>query len=389
MRPESGFIPQNLRGCCLALALAALGAAPLAATDALVPEARTLKQLAASDLVLVGTVGGCTTRALADNATQAEIAERVERGDPPGSLLTDCQVEVESVWKGDAELSVVTVIQHGGTWGARRHEVLDHPLLQTGIREVLFLIDVSGDRVYAPGRSGWLLTPGARLRVGGDGRLSGYTAGPVPEGYAGLALADLEDAFQRVAPTAVTPPTREEAERSTLAGTSAVVVGKIGALRAPRLLPAEGKPQSWINQMLAEGKMPGQLITEFEIEVERVICTRSPAGLMSAVSAPAVGDRLRVARWGGTYQGVTQITEPGPDFVTGAREVLFLRDLAQQADDPRYRSGSVVYALIDSALGRFRVTTAGTLSAFSPRGLGAFYAGADLEQLAADLGNCN
>jgi hypothetical protein len=344
--------------------------------------ARSLSQLATADLAIVGTVTACETRLLPDNATAAELAERESRGEVPGALVSDCRVRVESVWKGRAPSGEVTVSQYGGRHGETVRSSGEDPLFQPGDRELLFLTDVSGDRIWAPGRSGYLAGRGTRFRIGGDGTLSSHVPGPLAAAWTGRSLAHLEGEVRRV--TALLPdgPSREEALKSALDGTRLVVEGRIAAVSRVRLLPGEGKPQAWIDQMLAEGKMPGQLVTEYAVEVERVL----HASRLPGRPQVAPGDVITVARWGGRYRGVTQETEAGPPFAVGDREVLLLRDLAVYGEeDPRWQQGRVLYGLTDSKLGRFRIGPDGRLAAFSERSLGSFYHGREVEQLARDL----
>ncbi|HWM93967.1 MAG TPA: hypothetical protein VN493_24630 [Thermoanaerobaculia bacterium] len=368
------------RKAILSLILLFAAAVPAAAYSG-AHDVRSLRQLAAADLVVVGTVEACETRLLPDNATAAELAERGARGGVPGALLTDCKIRIDEVWKGRAPSGTVTVTQPGGRYGGAVLSTFEEPLFAPGGRELLFLTDVSGDRVWAPGRAGYMAARGTRFRVGEDGMLSSSVPGPVAGAYAGRELAHMAADFHRVAAAPPEKLSREEALKAALDGTHLVVEGRIAEVSRVRLLPDEGKPQAWIDQMLAEGKVPGQLVTEYAVEVERVL----HSGELPGRRPVAAGDVITVARWGGRYRGVTQ-TEAGPPLSVGGREVLLLRDLAVYGEeDPRWQEGRVFYGLTDSKLGRFRIDPEGRLTAFSERSLGSFYHGRKVELLARDL----
>ena len=78
--------------------------------------------------------------------------------------------------------------------------------------------------------------------------------------------------------------------------------------------------------MLAEGKMPGLVLTDYTIVVDKVLSDKRLAypRFFPNYKSLQPGQTIIVMRKGGTYKGVTKIEEAGPAFVLGSQEVLFL-----------------------------------------------------------------
>lgn len=99
--------------------------------------------------------------------------------------FTDTNFEVLEVYKGDNKLGdLVTVAQTGGLFPAdagseranRIFEFSEDPLYKLNEEYVLFLWDVSGDKVHAPDRELYLvMTPFARYRVKEDATVYNYS----------------------------------------------------------------------------------------------------------------------------------------------------------------------------------------------------------------------
>ena len=93
---------------------------------------------------------------------------RIER-----TPFTDVQMSVLEVYKGDVG-GLITVMQTGGIlsetaqYEAYRTEIASDPLFEVGSEHVLFLKNISGDRIHAPDRTLYrTVNPAGRYRIDG------------------------------------------------------------------------------------------------------------------------------------------------------------------------------------------------------------------------------
>jgi hypothetical protein len=82
--------------------------------------------------------------------------------------FTDFEVEVVEIFKGKAE-ATLTIMQNGGELNGQRYAMVGEPLLQVNGEYVLFLVDMSGDEVHAPGRALYrVVNPAGQYLVQGE-----------------------------------------------------------------------------------------------------------------------------------------------------------------------------------------------------------------------------
>jgi hypothetical protein len=180
-------------------------------------------------------------------------------------------------------------------------------------------------------------------------------------------------------------PTKEEVLQVALNGADLVIEGTIQGIREVHFVNALEKPQEWIDQMLAEGKMPGLVLTDYTIVVDKVLFEKRAyyPRFFPDWKPLEPGSTIIVTRRGGTYKGVIQIEEPGPPFEVGSQEVLFLTGFSlinfDAPDDGQSRYST------DSRIGRFLIEPDNTLTAFTAKGLGGFYDGQSLDQMEQDI----
>lgn len=354
----------------------------------------TLQELTLADLIVEGTVTRQETRVIQYHATEAELAEREARGDATGIPFTDFEVTIDKVLKGRAPSTTVTVTQFGGTYKDLTIIDPEDPLFQLGDRVILFLRDISGDPIQAPGQIKYMVVaPAGRFRIEKDNTLSIHlpdSRNPVADAYRGKDKSELEknilDLVGKLSPESA----KEEVLQNTLTGSDLVVEGTIQDIREVRLIPDEGKSEEWIDQMLVEGKMPGLVVTDYTIMVDKVLLDKfaNQPRFFPDRKPIESGQTIIVTRLGGTYKGVTKIEEPSSPFEIGSREIMFLRDLSLMSNFISYGDpgdGLVRYSPTDSRLGRLLIGPNNKLIAFTTKGLGGIYGGQDVEQLEQDI----
>ncbi|HEY4688388.1 MAG TPA: hypothetical protein VIK33_03685 [Anaerolineae bacterium] len=334
-----------------------------------------LQQLVSSDLIIEGTITGENTRFVPDiTATEAELDERRAQGLPIGVDVAEYEVTIDQVLKGRVDSSTVIVIPAGAGTAAP---------IQVGDRVILFLVDISGDPVYAPDQTKYrVIAPEGQFRVEEDNTLFVYAPAPSPltESYRGKDKSVLEkDILDLVAK--LPQPTKEEVLQNARNGADLVIEGTIQGVGEVHFINAMEKPQEWIDQMLAEGKMPGLVLTDYTITVDKVLSDKYAGNPRFFPNWKPLepGQTIIVTRQGGTYKGVTKLEEPGPLFEIGSREVLFLVGTSlTNYDVPN--DGQSRYST-DSRLGRLLIGSDNRLTAFTTKGLGGFYGGQSLDQL--------
>jgi len=337
----------------------------------------SLEELVSADLIIEGTIASETTRRIPDTtSTNAEIAERQARGEQTDRIVTEYEVTIDRVLKGQVNSRTVTVIPAG----------VAAPV-QVGNRVILFLVDISGDPFWASGQTKYgVIAPEGQFRVEEDNTLFAYAPPPrtLTESYRGKDKSVLEkDILDLVAK--LPQPTKAEILQNTLNGAELVIEGTIQGIHQVHFINALEKPQKWIDQMLAEGKTPGLVLTDYAITVDKVLFDKRAyyPRFFPDWKPLEPGQTIIVTRQGGTYQGVTKIEEPGPAFEIGSREILFLSGFSlinyDVPDDGQARFST------DSKMGRFLIGADNTLTAFTTRGLGGIHGGQGVTQLEQDI----
>lgn len=363
---------------------------PVAFVDGGPIEITSLQQLVSSDLIIEGTIAREKTRFVSDTtATSAELAERQARGESIGTLVTDYEVIVDKVIKGQVESTTVIVDLSNLKYIDDKGRLFkDIPSVQVGDRVVLFLTDISGDPIRAPGQTKYTVAaPIAEFRIEIDNVLSTHIPkgqNPIADTYRGKDKAVLEQDIQDLI-AKLPKPTTADVLQNALKSTGIVIEGTIQSVRDVHFVNSMEKSQQEIDQLLAEGKMPGLVLTDYAITVDKVLYDmRGDHPKYFPDWKPLEpGQTIIVTRQGGTYKGVTKIEEPGPAFEAGHREVLFLSGFSlKNYDLPD--DGQTRYST-DSRLGRLLIGPDGTLAAFTTRGVGGLFGEQSLEQLEKDV----
>ena len=345
---------------------------------------------AMSEVIIEGTIRHENTRTVPDDtATNAELAERKALGASTDRLIIDYEVTVDKVLKGAADAATITVFPGGSR---AEYEILppgeNSSFLHVGDRDILFLREYSDPSLKTSGPTTYAaLAPEGQFRVEKDNTISSYipkSCEPVVDLYRGKDKSVLEQDIQEL--VAESPkPTKADVLQETLKSTGIVVEGTIQGVRGVHFVNSLEKSQQEIDQLLAEGKMPGLVLTDYAIMVDKVLYDmRGDHPKFFPDWKPLEpGEIIIVTRQGGTYRGVTKVEEPGPAFEVGNREVLFLSGFSlKNYDLPD--DGQVRYST-DSRLGRLLIGSDGQLAAFTTRGVGGLFGGQSLEQLEKDL----
>lgn len=326
------------------------------------------------DLIIEGTITGEITQWVQySDLTNAELAERQARGEPTGVFVTDYEVTIDTVLKGQPDLMTITVnpvpSEHSNT------------RLQVGDRVILFLLERARPIMTSDQAEYMVIAPEGQFRIEKDNTLFAYASpsrNPIAGKYQGQDKSILErDILDLVA--RLPKPTKEAALEQALWSATIVIEGTIQGIREVHFVNTRERPQEWIDQMFAEGKMPGSVFTDYIVTVNKVIFEMAPyqPKFFPGWKPLQPGQTIIVTRRGGTYRGVTSIEEPGPPFEIGSREVLFLIPSSYLPDD-----GQVRYT---TNITRFRIGPDNKLIASTTKDLGAFYDGQALHQLEQDI----
>jgi hypothetical protein len=347
---------------------------------------KSLQDLMHADLVIEGKVVHQTSRLIQPRATETELHDS-----SVGTPFTDSEVVIDKVLKGQYSSPTVVVVQFGGT--VNDYTVVDpeEPLLQIGDTVILFLRDISGDPAQAPGQTKYMITvPSGLFRIDSNENLSTHlspASAGVADTYRGKDKSVLEKDIQDLA--AKLPQPKAVAFNNAVGGAHLVIEATIKEIKEVRLIPEEGKSEGWIKQMLSEGKMPGDVYTDYVVTINKVLFDKfSDQPRFFPDRKPLQPGQTIIVTWrGGTYEGVTQTYERGVPFEVGGREVMFLQDIGIMTGDPDYHSPryQVRYSLVDSVRARLPIGHDGTFAALDGRGLSDFYAGQSVEQLEKDL----
>ena len=141
-----------------------------------VPRAKTVGQvISEANVVVRARVSEApVTRVLRNELPVLDANGSVTRYMTDEMLFSDTVFDILEVFSGKAA-SKITVMQTGGTRPNLRSriEVRDDPLYHLGEEYVLFLVDISGDAVQAPGRVLYrTVSPFGRYRIEGENVLS-------------------------------------------------------------------------------------------------------------------------------------------------------------------------------------------------------------------------
>jgi hypothetical protein len=339
-------------------------------------EIESLEELLKADLVIEGKIVDIQTHWVTDTtATEAELADRQAHGLPMGADILEYQVAVDEVLSGQAPAATITVAPALATY-------------QIGDQVILFLRDISGDPIQAPGQTKYaILTSSGQFRIEKDNTLSSIKRkgmNSVADTYRGKDKSVLEKDIQDLV-AKLPQPTKADILQNALKSSGIVILGTVQEARDVHFVNSFEKPQEWIDQMLAEGKMPGLLLTDYAVTVDKVLYDmRGDNPRFFPDWKPLEpGQTIIVTRQGGTYKGVTKIEEAGPAFETGQQEVLFLSNFSltnyDLPDDGQARYST------DARLGRLLIGPDGNLVTFTPRGIGGLFGGQSVEQLEKDL----
>jgi hypothetical protein len=336
----------------------------------------TKEDFLSADLIVEGIITGKQTHWVTDTtATEAELADRRARGLSTGTDVLEYQVAIDKVWNGQAPAATIVVAPASPTY-----EVGDHA--------ILFLEDISGDPIRAPGQTKYaVMTSAGQFRIEKDNTLSSAKikgTNPMVDAYRGKDKSVLEQDIQDLV-AKLPQPTKADVLQQTLQSSGIVIIGTVQDVQDVHFVNSLEKSQKEIDQLLAEGKMPGLLLTDYAVTVDKVLYDmRGDNPRFFPDWKPLQpGQTIIVTRQGGTYKGVTKIEEAGPAFETGQQEVLFLSNFSltnyDLPDDGQARYST------DARLGRLLIGPDGNLVAFTTRGLGGFFGGQSVEQLEKDL----
>jgi len=336
----------------------------------------SLQEFLKADLIIEGRIVGTQTHWVTDTtATNAELADRQARGLPIGTYVFGYQVAVDKVLNGQAPSATIVVAPAIVTY-------------EIGDRVILFLRDISGDPIQALGQTKYaVMTSAGQFRIEKDSTLFSFKekgVNPLVDTYRGIGKDVLEKDIQNLI-AQLPKPNKLDVLRQTLKSTGIVIEGTIQSVQAVHFVNSAEKSQQEIDQLLAEGKIVGLVLTDYVVTVNKVLYDmRGDNPKYFPDWKPLQpGQTIIVTRQGGTYRGVTQIAEAGSAFVIGDQEVLFLSNFSlTNYDVPD--DGQVRYST-NSQTGRFLIGSDKNLKAFSARGLGEFYARQGLDQLEQDI----
>jgi len=110
------------------------------------------------------------------NKEQTEEIAQIEANKVRGIPFTDTQMRVLEVYKGAVSVGeTITVLQTGGplpateSFSATNVELHDDPIFVAGSEYILFLRDISGDKIHAPDRKLYRVTnPAGRYDIQGE-----------------------------------------------------------------------------------------------------------------------------------------------------------------------------------------------------------------------------
>ena len=142
-----------------------------------VSKAMTINELTSeADLVVqVRVIGEPVTRVIRHELSVWGENNKIVGSTVSETLFSDTVFEIIKTYRGKLQLNI-TVMQTGGfdpTVSSSIEEVADDPLYKVGEEYILFLVDISGDKVQAPDRELYrIVNPFGRYRVDGEGVFS-------------------------------------------------------------------------------------------------------------------------------------------------------------------------------------------------------------------------
>lgn len=161
-----------------------------------VSTAETVSELALeSDLIVRARVSEApVTRVLRRELSVFDENNNIVGSTIYEALFSDTTFEITKTYWGKPLLSIV-VMQTGGFDPAKNRveEVIDDPLYKIGEEYVLFLVDISGDRVQAPDRELYVIVhPFGRYEINGES-VSSYGQNPTMDTFSAVPnISELE-----------------------------------------------------------------------------------------------------------------------------------------------------------------------------------------------------
>ena len=166
-----------------------------------VSTAETVSELALeSDIIVRARVSGApVTRVLRRELSVFDENNNIVGSTIYEALFSDTTFEITKTYLGEPLLSIV-VMQTGGFDPAKNRveEVIDDPLYKIGEEYVLFLVDISGDRVQAPDRELYVIVhPFGRYEIKGES-VSSFGQNPTMDTFSVAPnISDLESQIEK------------------------------------------------------------------------------------------------------------------------------------------------------------------------------------------------
>jgi len=150
----------------------------------------SLQQFPPPDLIIEGTIASEQKLWIPDTtASKAELADRQARGLPIGVNATDYQVTIDKVLYGQAPSTTLIIAPNGAQY-------------KVGDRALLFLTDISGDPIRAPGQTKYMvMVSDGQFRIEKDNTLSSHrpkSGYPLADTYRGKDKGTLEKELQLI-----------------------------------------------------------------------------------------------------------------------------------------------------------------------------------------------
>lgn len=166
-----------------------------------VSTAETVSELALeSDIIVRARVSGApVTRVLRRELSVFDENNNIVGTTIYEALFSDTTFEITKTYWGKPLLSIV-VMQTGGFDPVKNRveEVIDDPLYKIGEEYVLFLVDISGDRVQAPDRELYVIVhPFGRYEIKGES-VSSFGQNPTMDSFSAAPnISDLESQIEQ------------------------------------------------------------------------------------------------------------------------------------------------------------------------------------------------
>ncbi len=167
-----------------------------------VSHAKTVNELMwESNLVVMARVSGApVTRVLRHELPVWDENNKIVGSTVSETLVSDTVFEIIKTYHGKSRLNI-TVMQTGGfdpTISKSVEEIADDPLYKVGEEYILFLVDISGDKVHAPDRELYrTVNPFGRYKVDGE-KVFSYGQNPTSDTLSFVSTAsELESQIEQ------------------------------------------------------------------------------------------------------------------------------------------------------------------------------------------------